>query len=146
MIKNEFALRLSSTRLVSPIEYPILKFVDVQREIGASAQANEEFFVRLDVIEGKNKFDHLVISALDGDIMIYGFIDHETCSLTNPNWQSEILSNIAYKSNHGNELPVIWRGGYSWSALTFTRSVDLIMSIFKEFFETGKITHPWMSD
>ena len=103
--------------------------------------------VNLYLVDGKFGQDVLSLSVDSGCFLVDLYLnssddDDEIVSLNNPNWKSEGIEGILEHGEIG--VPMIEIRGNYWSADSITTDINLVEIIFKEFFETGKITHPWM--
>ncbi|MCH4091114.1 DUF6911 family protein [Acetobacter sp.] len=95
--------------------------------------------------------DFLSLSAQNGNIFLelYRNIsdsDEQTLTLSNPNWMKEGLKGVILHDWGGNlgQVPCVEINGNFWSAEMVTRNLSLTIELFKEFYNTGNISHPWM--
>lgn len=122
-------------------------------EQGITVACDRSASVRLYLVDGAFGQDFVSLAAQDGNLLLDFFCntsddDEEVISLSNPNWKSELhgwfdLRGPAH-SETDSKNPTIQIHGNYWDARSVTRDVKLVKSIFKEFFETGSLTHPSM--
>ncbi|MEJ2046125.1 MAG: hypothetical protein P8X74_19230 [Reinekea sp.] len=106
--------------------------------------------VILTLMDGEFGEDTLSVSAQSGNIHVTSFRNlpndnDEVISLNNPNWEAESMRGLFYQEYPKlGKVPMVEIGGNYWDARSVTTDIEVVKTIFKEFFETGKISHLWM--